>query len=107
LVQDKMQFYGVAFGVGLVMGGVQSLSRATYSKLIPEDTQNNTSFFSFMDIVDKTSVILGSLSFGLIGQLTGNMRWSALAMGLFFIIGLIFLYFVKMKKENEKTYDAV
>jgi UMF1 family MFS transporter len=107
LVQTKTQFYGVAFGVGLVMGGVQSLSRATYSKLIPEDTQNNTSFFSFMDIVEKSSVILGSLSFGLIGQLTGNMRWSALTMGLFFIIGLIFLYFVKMKSETTKTYDTI
>jgi MFS transporter, UMF1 family len=60
-----------------------------------------------MDIVEKSSVILGSLSFGLIGQLTGNMRWSALTMGLFFIIGLIFLYFVKMKSETTKTYDTI
>ena len=100
LVQTKGQFYGIAFGVGLVMGGVQSLSRATYSKLIPKETSNTTSFFSFMDIVDKTSVIMGSLSFGLIGQLTGNLRYSALTMALFFVIGFMFLYFVKIEKKT-------
>lgn len=98
--QDKMEFYGIATGVGMVMGGIQSLSRSTYSKLLPEDTHDNTTYFSFYDIVEKLAIISGTFSFGLAEQLTGNMRNSVLALAVFFIIGLSIIFFVKIKRKE-------
>ena len=86
-VTGKPFFYGLAATVGLVMGGVQSLSRSTYSKLIPEDEKDATSYFSFYDILEKLSIVVGTFSFGLINQITGGMRGSMLALAVFFVIG--------------------
>lgn len=91
-MQNGNHFYLVAAVVGLVMGGVQALSRSTYSKFIPEDTEDHASFFSFYDIVEKLAVVLGTFSYGLIEHLTGSMRNSILALGIFFLIGLALLY---------------
>ncbi len=90
------QFYIIAFVVGLVMGGIQALSRATFSKLIPADTVDHASYFSFFDVTYHISVVLGTFSYGLIEQITGSMRNSTLALGSFFVIGLFFLTKVKM-----------
>jgi UMF1 family MFS transporter len=79
------------------MGGIQSLARSTYSKLIPENTIDTASYFSFYDVTFNLSVVIGTFSFGLINQLTGSMRYSALALGVYFIIGMIFLLMVKAK----------
>jgi MFS transporter, UMF1 family len=92
LVQTKMGFYTVAACVGLVMGGIQALSRSTYSKLLPQNmTSETTSFFSFYDVLEKASIVLGTFSFGVIEQLSGGIRNSGLAMVVFFIAGLILL----------------
>lgn len=99
-VVDEFQFYALAFIVGMVMGGIQSLSRATYSKLIPENTSNNASFFSFYDVTEKIAIVLGTFSYGLIEQVTGSMRNSALVLGIFFIVGLGFLLLVKIPKQE-------
>lgn len=99
-VQDEFQFYALAFIVGMVMGGIQSLSRSTYSKLIPPNTSNTASFFSFYDLTEKVAIVLGTFSYGLIEQLTGSMRNSALALGLFFIVGLGFLLLVRIPKQE-------
>lgn len=90
-VQNGKQFYFLAAAVGLVMGGIQSQSRSAYSKLIPQGTQNPASFFSFYDITEKIAIVLGMFSFGFIEQLTGNMRNSALALSIFFFLGLVFI----------------
>ena len=90
-VDSTFQFYGLAFVVGLVMGGIQSLSRATYSKLIPSDTPNLASYFSFYDVTYNVSIVMGTLAYGLIDHITGSMRNSALALGVFFIIGFVLL----------------
>ena len=90
------QFFIVAGLVGLVMGGIQALSRATFSKLIPVDTKDHTSFFSFFDVTYHLSVVIGTFSYGFIEQLTGSMRNSTLALASYFIIGFIFLFKVKM-----------
>lgn len=95
-ITNVTQFYIIAVVVGLVMGGIQALSRATFSKLIPEDTEDHASYFSFFDVTFHISVVLGTFSYGLIEQMTGSMRNSSLALGLFFLIGLVFLRFVKM-----------
>jgi UMF1 family MFS transporter len=96
-VTNEFQFYGLAFVVGVIMGGIQSLSRATYSKLIPEDTIDHTSYFSFYDVTFNLSIVVGTFSFGFINQLTGDMRNSALFLTLYFIIGAFMLLGVKSK----------
>ncbi len=90
VVRTPMQFYIVAFLVGLVMGGVQSLSRSTYSKYLPE-TDDNTSYFSFYDVIEKLGMIIGTISFGVISQVTGGMRNSILTLIIYFIVGLILI----------------
>lgn len=84
------EFYGLAVLVGFVMGGIQSLSRSTYAKLMPE-TKDTTSFFSFYDVTEKIAIVIGMLSFGYINELTGSQRNSVLALVVFFVIGLILL----------------
>jgi UMF1 family MFS transporter len=91
-----MQFYMVAFAVGMIMGGIQSLSRSTYSKLLPATT-DTASYFSFYDVCDKVGTVIGTLSFGYVTEFLGGMRNSVLALMVFFIIGFILLMFVKMK----------
>ncbi len=94
------EFYVVAVLVGLVMGGIQALSRATFSKLIPQNTVDHASYFSFFDVTFHLSVVLGTFSYGFIDQLTGSMRNSTLALGSYFVIGFLILIFVKMPKTS-------
>ena len=89
-MQTEMHFYIIAALVGLVMGGIQSLSRSTYSKMMPE-TKDTASFFSFYDVTEKLAIVVGLFSFGLIEGLTHNMRNSILALIIFFALGLMFL----------------
>ena len=90
-VTKPIQFYLVAGIVGLVMGGIQSLSRSTFSKLMPE-TNDTTSFFSFYDVAEKIGIVIGMLLYGSINQITGSMRKAILFLVLFFVIGVILLY---------------
>jgi len=87
----EYQFFMIAFFVGLVMGGIQALSRATYSKLIPESTIDHASYFSFYDVTYNISIVVGTFAYGAIEQLTGSMRNSTLALGIFFFFGLLIL----------------
>ncbi len=86
------EFYGLAILVGFVMGGIQSLSRSTYAKLMPE-TKDTTSYFSFYDVTEKIAIVIGMFSFGYINELTGSQRNSVLALVVFFVMGLILLIF--------------
>ena len=95
-VTTKYEFFVLAFVVGMVMGGIQSLSRATFAKLIPEDTLDHASFFSFFDVAFHLSVVVGTFSYGFIEQLTNDMRNSVLALIMFFMVGLGFLLLVKI-----------
>jgi UMF1 family MFS transporter len=94
------QFYILAVLVGFVMGGIQSLSRSTYAKLMPE-TKDTTSFFSFYDVTEKIAIVIGMFSFGYINELTGSQRNSVLALIIFFILGLIMLMFAMKKQKTE------
>ncbi|MVZ62090.1 MFS transporter [Sphingobacterium humi] len=91
-LSNEYQFYGMALLVGLMMGGIQSLSRSTYSKLIPTDVEDTTAFFSFYDVSEKLAIVIGLFTFGIIEQLTHNIRYSALCLSVFFVIGLILLF---------------
>jgi len=92
-------FYIAAACVGLVMGGIQALSRSTYSKFLPETT-DTTSFFSFYDVTEKIGIIIGTFMYGLVAQLTGSMRYSILFLIVFFIGGIILLYRVPKQKVS-------
>jgi UMF1 family MFS transporter len=95
-------FYGLAVAVGLVMGGIQSLSRSTYSKLMPE-TKDTASFFSYYDLTEKIAIVIGIFSFGFIEELTGSMKTSVLSLIIFFAIGLVWLYSALKKQNQEKA----
>ncbi len=84
-------FYIAAFFVGLVMGGIQSLSRSTYSKFIPENTNDTTSFFSFYDVAEKIGIVIGMFTYGYIADVTGKIQNAILFLVLFFAIGLLLL----------------
>jgi UMF1 family MFS transporter len=99
-VANQYQFFGLAALVGLIMGGIQSLSRSTYSKHIPEDSPDTTSFFSFYDVTEKLAIVIGLFSFAFIEELTGSMRNSIIALAGFFIIGLVFLLVLKKVEKN-------
>ena len=98
-VDAEFYFYILAAVVGLVMGGIQSLSRSTYSKLMPV-TKDTTSFFSFYDVTEKIGIVIGMFSFGLIEELTGSMKNSVLVVMGFFIIGFILLFFTLNKEKQ-------
>lgn len=98
LQQNKTShFYLLAVAVGLVMGGIQSVSRSTYSKLMPV-TKDTASYFSYYDMTEKIAIVLGMFTFGFIEELTGSMANSILSLCVFFIIGIIFLYSAKRKQ---------
>ncbi len=96
-VYGQTAFYALAAAVGLVMGGIQSLSRSTYSKLLPKNVEDTTSYFSFYDVLEKVAIVIGTFSFGLINQITGGMRNSVLAMSVFFFLGIVILSTVKIR----------
>jgi UMF1 family MFS transporter len=86
----ELGFYGLAIAVGLVMGGIQSLSRSTYSKLMPV-TKDTASYFSYYDFTEKVAIVIGMFIFGLIEEITGSMKNSVLSLILFFVAGLVWL----------------
>lgn len=90
-ITTPVQFYAAAASVGLVMGGIQSLSRSTYSKMLPPDTLDTASYFSFYDVSEKIGIVIGMFLYGLVAQLTGSIRNSILFLVVFFIIGVILL----------------
>ena len=100
-VKTQTQLYFLAAVIGLVMGGIQSMSRSTYAKLLP-DTTDTTSYFSFYDVTEKIALFLGLFVFGTIEHITGSIRNSILFLIIFFILGLISLYFTKRATPKEK-----
>ena len=99
-ITNAAGFVTIAFFIGIVMGGTQSLARSTYSKMLPE-TKDHTSFFSFYDVMEKLATVAGTFSFGLIELMTGSMRYSVMAISVFFIIGMI-LFFTVYRLEHSK-----
>jgi UMF1 family MFS transporter len=96
-ITSPVQFYATAGFVGLVMGGIQALSRSTYSKYLPK-TKDTASYFSFYDVSEKIGIVIGMLIYGIIDQLTGSMRNSILFLVVFFIIGALLLFRIPRNK---------
>lgn len=99
-VKNQLNFYILASGIGFVMGGIQSMSRATFAKLCPAGEKDTASYFSFYDVCDRLSTVLGTFIFGLIIQLTGNMRNGILVLGVVFMLSLYFLVKIIRSKSS-------
>ncbi len=103
-IHAPFEFYATAAFVGLVMGGIQSLSRSTYSKLLPEGNTDTTSFFSFYDVTEKLGIIIGTFLYGFLKEQFGNARITILLFAVFFLVGIILLYRL-IKSERQKSKD--
>ncbi|HSF88987.1 MAG TPA: MFS transporter [Saprospiraceae bacterium] len=103
---EKWHFFSIAGLVGLVLGGIQALSRSTYAKLLEDRKEDPTSFFSFLDVLSKIAIVSGTFIFGLVNSITGNMRYSVLTLALFFIIGFFILTTVATSRINTSNVKA-
>jgi len=106
-IANETQFYVAAFAVGLVMGGVQSLSRSTYSKYLPPNIPDTASFFSFYDVTEKSSIVVGLFCFAEVEAWTHEMRDSALALDCFFFIGLLLLIVLHFAERKASKHAAL
>ena len=104
-IQWAWQFYALAGGVGLVMGGSQSLSRSTYAKFLP-DTMDHASYFSFYDVSYYVGTVLGTFAYGLVYQLTDDLRNTVIIIGSFFVVALILLFLVPRKEVPPSAVHA-
>ena len=93
------EFYALGVAVGFIMGGIQSLSRSTHAKLMPE-TKDTVSFFSFYDVTEKIAAVVGIFSFGFITEISGSQRNSVLTLAIFFVIGLVLLFYANVSKNK-------
>jgi len=100
----KLQFYFMAATVGLVVGGVQSVSRSSYSKMLLNKDEDVTSYFSFYDVLYKLSIVSGTFLFALVDAITGNMRYSVLVLASFFLVGIFLI--LRTNIENPRILSA-
>jgi MFS transporter, UMF1 family len=100
-ITNTIQFVTAAFFIGIVMGGSQALARSTYSKMLPSDTTDHTSYFSFYDVMEKLATVAGTFSFGVIEAITGSMRFSVLAITVFFLLSLFFMLLLYRRVRME------
>ena len=98
-VETKTEFYILAAFVGVVMGAIQSVSRSTYAQLIPQTTTDTASFFSLYDVTEKLAIVIGTFTYGRVLETTGNVRLSALSMGVFFVVGILFLLAARLPRR--------
>ncbi len=105
MIETTTSFYLLAAFVGLVMGGTQALSRSTYTKLLPE-TADHASYLSFYDVGFYLATVLGTLAFGLVNQLTGDLRNTVIAIGSFFVLGALLLLRVPREKRIAPVTDG-
>lgn len=97
-ITTMYEFFALACLIGVVMGGIQSLSRSTFAKLMPTNTEDTASFFSFFDVTEKVAIVLGTLMYGLVEQVTGSMRNSILVLLVLFFIGFALLWRLSVQK---------
>lgn len=90
-------FYGLGGLLGLVQGAIQTLTRSTYSKLLPE-TQDHATYFSFYDVTEKIAIVLGTAVYGVLNAITGSMQWSVLCLAVFFLASFVILNTLKKTK---------
>jgi len=99
-VDSVNQFYILSAAVGLVVGGIQSISRSAYAKMIGDNKDELNSFFSLYDVIRNVAIVSGLFVFGFVDQLTGNLRYSILSTAVFFLIGLVFMFTADLEKAR-------
>lgn len=99
-IQNAVHFFITAIFIGMVMGGIQSLSRSTFAKMIPH-TDHNAGYFGFYDVCEKMAIMLGLFMFGYLDNITGSMRHSIVLLGVWFVISLVLM----MRLEAMKNRD--
>ncbi|WP_448702626.1 MFS transporter [Mucilaginibacter sp. AW1-3] len=105
-VTTAVEFYIAAAFVGVVMGGVQSLSRSTYSKFIPQNIPDTASYFSFYDVTEKLSIVVGLFTFGYVESRSNTMRNSALVLDGYFVVGVTLLFLLVAFQSKNKSAAA-
>ncbi len=98
---DKTVFYALVGVVGMVLGGIQPLARSSYAKLLEDDVDDLTSYFSFYDVLFKISIVAGMFLYGMVHHVTNDMRNSMLTLAILFLVGLVVLFGVKFKPESQ------
>ena len=93
-----LKFYVLGAFLGFVLGAIQTLSRSTYSKLIPDETQDHATYFSFFDVTEKLAIVVGMVIAGVVTSYTSSLKLFILILGVFFIAGFIVLSFMKASK---------
>ncbi len=93
----SIYFYGLGGLLGFVQGAIQSLTRSTYSKLLPE-TEDHATYFSFYDVTEKIAIVIGMIVFGVLNSRTSSMQWSVLCLAIFFLASFITLSTMKKTK---------
>lgn len=106
-VTGKTMFFVISIFVGLVFGGIQSLSRSTYSKMIDDPDIPLTTYFSFYQVLTFLSIVMGTVLFGVVSQVTGNLRQPVLATSIFFILGLLILLFTKIEAKSLPSEEVL
>ena len=92
-LSSALEFYAMAVVVGLVQGGVQSLSRSLFGRLVPAG--KSAEFFGFYNMVGKFGTVLGPALMGLMALLSGSTQASILSLLLLFVVGAVLLYRVR------------
>ena len=100
-ITSAIDFYIAAFFIGIVMGGIQALSRSTYAKMMPDD-RHNAGYFGFYDVCEKVAIMCGLVMFGYLDNLTGSMRNSIIALAFCFLIGAIGLVYTHRLDRRNK-----
>lgn len=104
LIEQEIEFYGLAIMIGLVQGGIQSLSRSLYARLIPPD--KSAEFFGFYNMLGKFAAVVGPLMMGWVAVATDSHRLAVLSLLVLFFAGAILLWFVD-EKAGQRLKERV
>jgi UMF1 family MFS transporter len=96
-----LQYNTLGGVIGMVLGALQTLSRSTNSKLLPE-TEDHATYFSFFDVTEKIAIVLGTFIFGFVGSVSNSLRNSIFILAVFFLLGYIVLSFMKKNESISK-----
>lgn len=104
-LETETQFFVMGGVIAIVLGGSQALSRSLFSQMIPEGQE--AEFFSLYEVSDRGTSWLGPLLFGLTLQFTGSYRWAILSVMFFFIVGLVLLFWVNVRRAIEEAGNEI
>jgi MFS transporter, UMF1 family len=102
---QQNQFYGLAVGIGLVLGGTNALSRSLFSQMVPPGRE--AQYFSLYEVGERSTSWLGPLVFAGVGQATGSFRLAIVSLVVFFVVGFVLMIFVPVRRAIEASGNPV